>query len=100
MCTPKFVDIAFEAEAEALTRNRQDGNFYYALPAIWLALSRDPVYLTTVGEQRSLVLTDGSSIELNPRSKIQVRYSEHERTVELLNIESVQRPRKGNPSPS
>ena len=52
--------------------------------AVWLALSRDPVYLTTVGEQRSLVLTDGSAIELNSRSKIQVRYSEHERTVDLL----------------
>jgi transmembrane sensor len=52
--------------------------------AVWLALSRDPVYLTKTGVQRSLALTDGSTIELNSRSKIQVRYSEHERTVELL----------------
>jgi transmembrane sensor len=42
------------------------------------------VYLTKTGVQRSLALTDGSTIELNSRSKIQLRYSEHERTVELL----------------
>jgi transmembrane sensor len=52
--------------------------------AVWLTPSRDPVYLTKTGVQRSLALTDGSTIELNSRSKIQVRYSEHERTVELL----------------
>jgi transmembrane sensor len=52
--------------------------------AVWLALSRVPMYLTATGEQRSLALTDGSTIELNSRSKIQVRYSGHERTVELL----------------
>jgi transmembrane sensor len=52
--------------------------------AVWFALSRVPVYLTTTGEQRSLALSDGSAIELNSRSKIKVRYSEHGRTVELL----------------
>ncbi len=52
--------------------------------AVWFALSRVPVYLTTTGEQRSLALSDGSTIELNSRSKIQVRYSGHERTVDLL----------------
>lgn len=52
--------------------------------AVWLALSRGQVYWTTAGEQRLLALTDGSTIELNSRSKIQVRYSEHERTVEML----------------
>ncbi len=32
VCTPKFVDTAVEAEAEAFTRNYQDGKFYYAPP--------------------------------------------------------------------
>ena len=41
-------------------------------------------YTTTIGEQRSITLADGSTIELNSRSKAWVRYSEHERYVELL----------------
>jgi transmembrane sensor len=52
--------------------------------AIWLMLPRAPIYLTAIGEQRSLTLEDGSTIELNSLSKIQVRYSRHERTVDLL----------------
>jgi transmembrane sensor len=41
-------------------------------------------YVTAIGEQRSIALADGSTVELNSRSKIKVRYSEHERAVELL----------------
>jgi transmembrane sensor len=47
----------------------------------WLRL---PTYATAIGEQRSIELADGSTVELNSRSKIRVRYSEHERNVELL----------------
>ena len=55
-----------------------------AAASVWLGLLRAPVYVTAIGEQRSLALEDGSAIELNSRSKIQVRYSRHERTVDLL----------------
>jgi transmembrane sensor len=41
-------------------------------------------YATGVGEQRFIALSDGSSVEINSRSKIRVRYSAHERAVELL----------------
>ncbi len=51
---------------------------------LWLAVFRVPTYVTAVGEQRSLVLADGSTITLNSRSKIEVRYSKRERNVELL----------------
>jgi transmembrane sensor len=50
---------------------------------IWNQL-RIPTYVTAIGEQRSIELADGSTVELNSRSKIKVRYSEHERDVELL----------------
>lgn len=43
-----------------------------------------PTVATTVGEQRSIVLADGSTVELNSRSKVKVRYSEHERAIELI----------------
>jgi transmembrane sensor len=50
---------------------------------LWSRLSA-PTYATVVGEQRSIEFADGSIAELNTRSGIKVRYSEHERTVELL----------------
>jgi transmembrane sensor len=43
-----------------------------------------PVYITALGEQRSIQLEDGSTVELNSRSKIRVKYSKQERDVELL----------------
>jgi transmembrane sensor len=50
---------------------------------IWLALFSS-LYSTGVGEQRSIELADGSLVEMNSKSKIRVRYSEHERAVDLL----------------
>jgi transmembrane sensor len=47
-------------------------------------LTSSGVYATALGEQRSLPLSDGSTVELNSLSKIRVGYSEHERTVDLL----------------
>ncbi|HEY5759470.1 MAG TPA: FecR domain-containing protein [Steroidobacter sp.] len=41
-------------------------------------------YATGIGEQRSIVLTDGSTVELNSRSKIRLRYSDEQRAVELI----------------
>jgi transmembrane sensor len=43
-----------------------------------------PIYTTALGEQRSMQFEDGSTVELNSRSKIRVKYSKQERDVELL----------------
>ncbi|MFC4312805.1 FecR family protein [Steroidobacter flavus] len=51
---------------------------------VWVYLFREPIYVTQIGEQRSITLSDGSTMELNSRSKVRVRYSEHERALELL----------------
>ncbi|MBL8268484.1 FecR family protein [Steroidobacter sp.] len=40
-------------------------------------------YSTSIGEQRLIVLDDGSSVKLNTRSSIKIHFSEHERAVEL-----------------
>jgi transmembrane sensor len=42
------------------------------------------IYTTGVGEQRTVALEDGSSLQLNSRSRVRVRYSEHEREVDLI----------------
>jgi transmembrane sensor len=49
----------------------------------WFVMQRGS-YSTAVGEQRSIALADGSTINLNSRSRMRVRYSDRERVVELL----------------
>ena len=49
----------------------------------WLYIERN-TYSTGIGEQRSVALADGSVVQLNTRSRIRIRYSEHERGIELL----------------
>lgn len=43
-----------------------------------------PNYSTGIGEQRTVHLSDGSSIELNSNSRVRVRFSDSARDVELL----------------
>jgi transmembrane sensor len=64
---------------------------------VWVYLFREPIYVTQIGEQRSITLPDGSTMELNSRSKVRVRYSEHERALELLEGQALFRVAK-NPS--
>jgi transmembrane sensor len=49
----------------------------------WSQLRGDN-YSTEIGEQRSITLTDGSTIDLNARTRIRVRMTGEERLVELL----------------
>jgi transmembrane sensor len=72
-------------------RRRRGIGLIYALAAsvlltlagAWFHRERN-TYSTDVGEQRSIVLNDGSTIELNSRSRIRVRFSEAERDVDLI----------------
>lgn len=52
------------------------GYWYYAL--------RQPSYVTRTGEERSIRLSDGSSVELNSRSRLRVRFSAGQRDVDLV----------------
>jgi transmembrane sensor len=49
----------------------------------WFAFSAS-VYNTGIGEQRSIELADGSTVSMNSRSKIRVRYSKTKRAVDLI----------------
>src|SRR6266853_3710597 len=49
----------------------------------WLELFSS-FYSTRVGEQRSIELSDGSTVAMNSKSRIRVRYSKAERAVDLL----------------
>jgi transmembrane sensor len=50
----------------------------------WFTLSRPELLQTKVGEQRSVLLEDGSRVTLNTASKIEVRLQANHRVVELL----------------
>jgi transmembrane sensor len=49
----------------------------------WIAQTRN-TYATDIGEQRFITLADGSTVELNSRSKLRIDFSAKERTVTLM----------------
>ncbi|MGH8178839.1 MAG: FecR family protein [Steroidobacter sp.] len=49
----------------------------------------DPVYITAVGEQRSITLEDGSVVQLNSQSRLRARFLEELRAVELSQGEAI-----------
>ncbi len=56
-----------------------------AMVGIWFFLTSGPVvYSTGVGEQASFSLPDGSVVNLNAQSSLEVHYTKQERTVHLL----------------
>ncbi|HEY2682723.1 MAG TPA: FecR family protein [Steroidobacteraceae bacterium] len=72
-----------------------------ALAGIWMwggSLSSD-AYATGVGEQRTIQLADGSTVELNSQSKVRVRLSEHRRDVTLVEGQALFRVAKDKSRP-
>jgi len=51
--------------------------------AAWWQYGRE-VYSTQIGEQRSIALADGSTVELNSQSRVRVRFDNRQRRIELL----------------
>ena len=51
---------------------------------LWLLENQNPNYATQTGEERSILLPDGSHIELNSKSRVRVRFSSSEREIDLL----------------
>lgn len=52
--------------------------------AAWFLQTRDRVYATELGEQRTIALADGSTVELNALSSIRVHVTQTERRVDLV----------------
>jgi len=57
---------------------------FVATGAVWWQSTRYPIYATDIGERRSMTLADGSTVDLNARSKLRIRFTNDERRVELL----------------
>jgi transmembrane sensor len=70
-----------------------------AVVFIYVRAFQAPTYSAKIGEQRSLALGDGSTVELNSRSAIVVRYSKQERRVDLLQGQALFRVAKDGARP-
>jgi transmembrane sensor len=57
---------------------------FAAAGSFWFQFFHAPTYTTAVGQQRTVKLSDGSTVELNSRSTLRVRFSKGERDVDLL----------------
>jgi transmembrane sensor len=62
-------------------------------------LNRAPIYSTGIGEQRSLTLADGSTVTLDTRTRIKVRFSGGERDIDLLEGRALFRVAKNDRQP-
>lgn len=54
------------------------------IAGFWWQHHRSPVYATAVGEQRTLTLSDASTVILDARSKIRVHYTKDLRKIDLI----------------
>ena len=52
--------------------------------AVWWQTNGFPSYTTDIGERRSITLADGSTVDLNSRSRLRVEFTKGERRVLLL----------------
>lgn len=92
--------VSFEAEGRAVRRRRLVPVWALAVAAcfalvagavVWQRASSGGVsathYETAVGDRRTITLSDGSTLQLNTRSAVDVRFTEGERRVELTSGE-------------
>jgi transmembrane sensor len=56
---------------------------------MWWRLARTPIYETGAAEQRTVRLPDGSTVQLNARSRIELHFTTHERAVDLVEGEAM-----------
>ncbi len=63
--------------------------FAIAGGAVWWQLMRTPMYETGASEQRTVRLPDGSTVQLNGRSRIELHFTAHERAIDLVEGEAM-----------
>jgi len=66
---------------------------------MWLKVNAHVTYETAIGEQRTITLPDGSTIALNARSKVGVKYDDERRSIELIEGQALFRVAKDTARP-
>ncbi|HEY2676223.1 MAG TPA: FecR family protein [Steroidobacteraceae bacterium] len=70
-----------------------------AILFLWIDRDMARSYSTGIGEQRTIQLMDGSTVELNSRSRIEVRLTDHRRDVALIEGQALFRVAKDKQRP-
>lgn len=65
----------------------------------WASWSQRNTYSTSTGEQRSVLLADGSLVQLNALSRIRIHYSSRQRDIQLLKGQALFRVAKNKERP-
>jgi transmembrane sensor len=66
---------------------------------LWMNFDATRSYSTGIGEQRTLQLLDGSTVELNARSRVNIHLTEHRRDVALIEGQALFRVAKDKQRP-
>ena len=66
---------------------------------LWIDSDTARSYSTGIGEQRTIQLADGSTVELNARSRVEVRLTDHRRDVALIEGQALFRVAKDKQRP-
>ena len=93
--TPDAVSTSKQGEDKTAQEPRRRKRAWLAIAAsllivlgagatTWYSIYGVSTYATAIGEQRSIVLEDGSSVELNSHSRIKVRFTKTQRFVDLV----------------
>jgi transmembrane sensor len=66
---------------------------------LWFWSARGRLFATALGEQRTVALSDGSTVDLDTRTQIKVHYSSRQRTVDLIEGQALFRVAKNASKP-
>lgn len=83
------VKLATPSAGPRLWQSALAATLLLAVAAVVLWSQRPPEFRTAIGEQRSVVLSDGSLITLNTASRVRVDLGERRRVVRLLSGEAL-----------
>jgi transmembrane sensor len=104
---PRLPPMPYTANPRMASRTRRRAILATAALALlaavtfpfWAGTNAAISYSTAIGEQRTIRLADGSTVELNARSKIQVSLTERQRNVALLEGQALFRVAKDKQRP-
>ena len=97
--SPAEPSISWRRPSRALLATAAMGVLAAITLLFWAGNDAGVSYSTAIGEQRTIRLADGSTVELNSRSKVQVRLTDHQRNVALLEGQALFRVAKDKQRP-
>ncbi len=102
---PEIVGYIDECDALIAKRSHKNRSFFIAwstpialaasvlafalVTMMFLQLPSEELFISAVGEQRSIILEDGSNVVLNTNTRLAVRYTSQQRSIDLYSGEAL-----------